>query len=59
MNVVLFIALSICAIKWASHYLGNLSLLHYMTTKGYLLPTDKEMKACSEHVAKRLFSRKY
>ena len=55
--LVLLAALAACAIEWASLYVGNLVLLHYMTTKNYTLPSDQELKACSAYVVRKLIRR--
>lgn len=48
------VILVIGLIKWK---LVTLTIIKFMKTKNYTLPTDEELKACSQEVIKSLFKR--
>lgn len=54
LEIGFLIATIICAIGWIKYYIGALTLIYYMTSKDYILPSKNEMKACSTYVVKRL-----
>lgn len=54
MEIILFIAVIICAVGWCMRYISCLALLYYIGKKGYEFPSDEEVKECTDYVTKRL-----
>lgn len=54
MEVILFIAVIICALGWYTRYISCMALLYYIGKKGYEFPGDEEVKECTAYVTKRL-----
>ncbi len=44
----------ICVLGWISRYISCMSLIYYIKKKGYALPSDEEIKACTKYVVKHL-----
>ncbi|MDE7261061.1 MAG: hypothetical protein K2N78_03225 [Oscillospiraceae bacterium] len=53
---ILGIATVVCAAGWFGSRLSTMTLLHFMGEKGYALPTDAELKACSRKAAEQMLS---
>lgn len=45
--VLLAFALILCASKWLAYWTSSAALLLYIQKKGYTLPSDEEMKMCT------------
>ncbi|MBC5745063.1 hypothetical protein FMM74_016175 [Lachnospiraceae bacterium MD308] len=54
MEIILFIAVIICAAGWYMRYISCLALLYYIGEKGYEFPNDEDVKECTAYVTKRL-----
>lgn len=44
----------ISACGWLCHWVGSAALAKYMSDKGYMPPSDEEMKVCCAYVWKKL-----
>lgn len=55
-SVVLGVAATVCAIGWFFSRLSTKIIICYMIEKGYMPPTDEELKTCSQKVIKRTFT---
>lgn len=55
LTLVLFVATTICAAGWLLKHISCMAIIYYMTTKGYKLPNDKEIRECTREAAKHLF----
>lgn len=56
-TVVFAIATFVCGMGWLTQHISVLTLIYYMTKKGYPEPTDSELKECALWVAKRFFKK--
>lgn len=54
--VLLLITTLICAVGWFCAKLSTMTLLCFMSEKGYTLPTPAEVKACSRRAAEQMIS---
>lgn len=55
MITIFFIGTTIVAsVGWLCYWVGSAALAKYMIDKGYMPPSDDEMKACSTYVLKKL-----
>lgn len=57
LTVLLLISTLVCAVGWFGSRLSTMTLLHFMSEKGYTLPTPAEVKACSQKATKQMFRR--
>lgn len=53
-TVVFVITTAICAIGWLRRYISCAALAYYITKHQRSLPTDKELKECTDFVVKEL-----
>lgn len=54
-TLVLFVTTIICASGWLVKHISFMAIIYYMTTKGYKLPNDKEIRECTREAVKHLF----
>ncbi len=54
LSLFFFCTTVVCAIGWLLYWVGAAALAKYMMDKGYKPPSDKEMKACTVYVWKKL-----
>lgn len=54
-TMIFAITTVICATGWLTKHISCISMIYYMTTKGYKLPSDKEIEECTHEAAKHLF----
>lgn len=55
LTLILFGTTAISGIGWLTRYISTKALLYYLEQKGYPLPTDQEIKECTQTVAKHTF----
>jgi hypothetical protein len=53
--LILIFVTVFCALKWIKWYISCTAMIYYMKKRGYRLPCDKDMKACTAFVARHLF----
>ncbi len=53
-SIILAMAVIVCAIGWLKNRISVLTLLYYLTKKGYTMPNDNEMAECSQWVIKKM-----
>lgn len=58
MEIILFVAVIICAIGWYTRYISCMALLYYIGKKGYEFPGDEEVMECTDYVTRRLIKRR-
>lgn len=46
---------AICAIGWLERYISCTAMIYYMKKNQYRLPSDCEIKECTDFVVKHLF----
>lgn len=56
LTTLLLISTLVCATGWFGSKLSTMTLLHFMGEKGYTLPTQTELKACSRKAAEQILS---
>ncbi|MCI9142792.1 MAG: hypothetical protein HFH87_09240 [Lachnospiraceae bacterium] len=55
LTLFFFITTFVSAGGWLIHWVGTAALAKYMSDKGYMPPSNEEMKACCTYVWKRIF----
>ncbi|MGC4018358.1 MAG: hypothetical protein QM793_03445 [Muricomes sp.] len=56
MWTILFVVTTIiCGIGWLIRYISCTAMIYYVRKNGYKLPTDEELKECTQFVIKHLF----
>lgn len=56
LTVLLLISTLVCAVGWFGSRLSTMTLLHFMSEKGYTLPTPAEVKVYSRKAAEQMLS---
>ena len=54
-TAIFAITTMICAIGWLVKHISCMAIIYYITTKGYKLPNDKEIRECTREAVKHLF----
>ena len=58
LTILLAITTVVCAIGWIKHKVVNNLLLKYMLYKGYNLPTEEDIKECTDMTVQELINKK-
>lgn len=54
-TAAMLVTTMICAAGWLVKHISCMAIIYYMTTKGYKLPNDKEIRECTREAVKHLF----
>ena len=54
-TAIFAITTMICAAGWLVKHISCMAIIYYITTKGYKLPNDKEIRECTREAVKHLF----
>lgn len=54
MEIILSVALIICAAGWHIRYISYMALLYYIEKKDYEFPSEEEIKECTAYVTRCL-----
>ncbi len=52
---VFIFATAICAVGWLKKHISCMAIIYYMKTKGYKLPSNKEIEECTREAVNHLF----
>lgn len=52
---IFFITTIVCGAGWLSRYISVLAIVYYIEKKGYIQPSDEEIRECTLEAAKHLF----
>lgn len=55
MSIVPLIVAFICAVNWLKWKVSTMAMVYYIQKNGYKLPSEQEMKECTQFVVKNLF----
>lgn len=54
-TAVFIIMAAICAAGWIVKHISGMAIIYYMKTKGYKIPSNEEIRECTQEVVEQLF----
>ena len=57
-TVIFAITTVFCSIGWLNQHISVLAILYYIKKKGYIQPSDSEIKECTLWATKQFFKRR-